>query len=80
VFNPLAFERSDLVVAEIVVTEPASGFVVKDRSGSRSPSQIVRTRRSMPPPLLDSVRCVGRSRLGYEVFNGRTVDSGEPVA
>jgi alpha-mannosidase len=50
VYNPLAFERSDLVVAELALTELSpserpAGFVVKDASGKKLACQVVRTRR-----------------------------------
>jgi alpha-mannosidase len=80
VFNPLAFERTDLVMAEIVLTEPASGFVVKDRSGQSIAAQVVRTRRFDAAThywiqfLASSV-----PGLGYDVFTVEPSTSGEPV-
>jgi alpha-mannosidase len=45
VFNPLAHSRSDIVVAEIVTTEPLSSVRVTDQAGAAIAAQIVRTRR-----------------------------------
>jgi len=81
VFNPLAFERSDLVVAEIVVTEPVSGLVVKDRSGNPIAAQIVRTRQYDA-----AIHCwiqffaSSVAGLGYQVFTVEPLTSDEPVS
>ena len=81
VFNPLAFERSDLVVAEIVVTEPVSGFVVKSASGVEVSSQIVRTRRfDAATHYWIQFLAPAVPGLGYELFKVVPLTSDEPVA
>jgi alpha-mannosidase len=80
VFNPLAFARSDLVVAEVVLTEPASGFVVKDRSGKAMASQVVRTRRfDAATHYWIQFFAALVPGVGYEVFTVEPSMSGEPL-
>jgi alpha-mannosidase len=80
VFNPLAFERSDLVVAEIVMTDPASSFVVRDRSGKSIAAQVVRTRRfDAATHYWIQFFASSIPGLGYEVFTIEPSTTGEPI-
>jgi alpha-mannosidase len=80
VFNPLAFTRSDLVIAEIVLTEPASGFVVRDRSGKSIAAQVVRSRRfDAATHYWIQFFAAAVPGLGYEVFTVEPSKSGELV-
>jgi alpha-mannosidase len=80
VFNPLAFERSDVVVAEVVLTSPVGGFRVRDRSGRDIPAQIVRTRQ-YDAAVHYWVQFVATAvgGLGCEVFELVPLFSEEPV-
>jgi alpha-mannosidase len=80
VFNPLAWERDDVVEAELVVTDPFSGVVVRDAEGRAVPAQIVRTKQ-FDADIHAWVRFVARDvpPVGYRVFSAEFLREGRPV-
>jgi alpha-mannosidase len=77
VFNPLAHERGDIVVAELVTTEPLSSVRVTDESGAETAAQIVRTRRfDAYDHLWVQFRAPAVPGLGHRVFFVETARQG----
>lgn len=71
VFNPLAWERTDLVRARVRLQTPARSFVVRDRDGAIVPHRLVRAERDAAGRTLSvEVAFVARAvpSLGYKTF------------
>ncbi|NLF38084.1 hypothetical protein GX586_01475, partial [bacterium] len=78
VFNPLAWRRSDVVTAELVVTEQFSGIRVFDPAGDELPVHIVKTKQ-FDADIHVWIRFFAKDvpGVGYKVFTAR-FDAGTP--